>query len=161
MSMRNYHRAGAFQRAIGAFWVGLAKIPAFSHNCLLFPWQCLVTPLAAYGAEVYVWEERDVSPFVKAQSQAWWRALGVGGRAPVDSIFPFMPMDAVTITWRAQRLSLLLRLINSQAGSLQQIVLSELQRLSAPWYLAALEDLKIVIPEVELSVGIGPSELFE
>ena len=150
------HRAKAFSRAVGAFWAGTAKIPAVSFDFLNYLWRTLVAPVAAYGADVYAWNEEDAEHFLKCQRQAWRRMLQVGGRAPIDIVSSLLPVDCVSITWRAQRMAIFLRLFNSAAGTLQQIAFVALRGLSSPWYEAAAQDLQVLLPDLILDVGGRP-----
>ena len=78
----------------------------------------------------------------------------------MDALYPLLGIDCVTISWRVQRVALLLRLINSPAGSLKQVALQSLRQLESPWFQAALADLRLVLPDVVLSIGLGPSGPF-
>jgi hypothetical protein len=147
------HRAKTFSRAVGAFWAGMAKIPAFSFDFLNYLWRALVAPVAAYGADVYAWNEEDAEHFLECQRQAWRRMLQVGGRAPIDIVSSLLLIDCVSITWRVQRMALCLRLFNSPAGTLQQIAFVVLRGLPSPWYEAAFQDLQVLLPDLILDVG--------
>ena len=145
-------RTQAFLRGIAAFWAGLNKIPAYPHSFLLYLWSTLVAPVALYGIEAFAWEETDSAQLTKIQLQAWRRMLGVGGRAPLDAVQSSLGLDCITLTWRVRRVGLLLRLLNSPAGSLQQIAVITLRDLQSPWFVAALRDLLLVAPNISLSI---------
>lgn len=149
------NRAKAYQRAIGAFYSGMAKLPAYSHGFLLYLWRSLVAPVASYGADVYAWNDADTTPFVKQQSKAWRRMLKVGGRAPLVALTSLLSVDCLTLVWRVQRVALFLRMLNSPAGSLQQIAMLTMKSLSSEWYTATLADIRTVLPDLVLTEGNG------
>jgi hypothetical protein len=148
-------RCSAYQRAIGSLKSGLRRIPSYSHAFLMFLWRCLVVPVAIYGTEVFAWRTDDAKPFTQYHANAWRSLLQVGGRAPSDALEPFLGTDSITSIWRASRLALFLRLINSPAGSLQQLALITLLGLNDTWLTDALEDLRLVCPCLSSSIRYG------
>ena len=153
-------RCGAFQRAIGSLKTGLSRIPSYPHSLLIFLWRSLVAPVAVYGCEVYAWAERDTTPFVRQQTYAWRSFLRAGGRASVEALQASLALECVTSLWRVSRVTLFLRLVNSPAGSLQQLALITLRQLDDHWYSEVVADLRSIMPHITFSVHYGPNGLF-
>ena len=79
--------------------------------------------------------------------------LEVGGRSPGDCVFASCGFSELTVAWRVHRVSLLLKLLHSPIDSLQHAALLVLKHFRHPWYTAALNDLRVVLPGVDLIVG--------
>lgn len=84
----------------------------------------------------------------------------VGGRSPIDSVRILADIPCCTIEWRVQRVSLLLRLLNSPPDSLQHLALATFLMVGCAWAQAAIQDMQIVLPDVELRVGNSPFGAF-
>ncbi len=106
----------------------------------------LVEPVATYGVEVYSLSDSEFARFHKAQAALWRKLLRVGGRAPTDACQVLLGVESCAISMRVERVGLLLRLVNSLPGSLQQTALIVVQGLGIDWYAKALADLELVRP---------------
>ena len=90
--------------------------------------------------------------FERLQLGLWRRLLKLGGRAPRDVTIELMGNECCTIEWRVRRVGPLLRLLNSPPDSWQHVALMSFILTASSWYLAALSDLRLVLPDVDLKV---------
>ena len=144
----------ATQRAGISLNAGILRIPAAPHDFVRYLYGALVSPVAQYGAELFVWDVTEETRFKRLLAGLWRRMLKVGGRTPHDVTALLMGAQCCTIEWRIRRVGLLLRLLNSPPDSWQHVALTSLMLSSSPWYCVALSDLQIVLPTVTLKVGV-------
>jgi len=147
-------RAESVLRAFGMFFIGLHRIPSYSHAFACYLWQALVVPVVVYGLEVFSWSNGDITELTSAQLCAFRRLLGVGRRAPSDCVDVLMGCDDFSVICRSQRLALFLRLLNSPPASWQHVALLTHYQLHTKWFQQATQDLRQVLPTVFLRVGV-------
>ena len=148
-------RANAFARAANALLGGLRCVPSFPHSFMIYLWNTLVVPVGAYGMELFTWSPKDAQPLLKEQAHIWRRMLQASGRAPLDSVHALLKVDCCSLLWRINRVALFVRLLNSPADSLQHVVLIVLRDLQTPWYNAAINDLRLVLPTLSVRLVTG------
>eukprot|EP00973_Karenia_brevis_P012102 1642956-Karenia_brevis.AAC.1 len=137
------------------FLCGLQYIPGYSHAFASFLWRTLVLPVGNYGFEVYTWSDDLVHEFMQHHVAGWRKVLKVGCRAPASAVACMINLHVCSISWRAQRVALMIRMLNSPPDSLSQVALVILRELQAAWFTAAYSDLKLVFPTLRLSVVDG------
>jgi hypothetical protein len=146
-------RTCAFERAANMLRASLRRIPSYSFDFMVFLWNTLVQPVMSYGAEVHGWTDADSQRARSEQSKAWRALLHLGGRSPAVAAQTLLGLDSFMITWRVRRAGLFLRLLNSPAGSWTQIALVTLRDLNTAWYTQTVEDVRLVIPTLDLQKG--------
>ena len=152
-------RAAASDRAAGMLLAGIGRIPGYSHSLLTYLWRCLVQPVSLYGLELFDVEQNEIDEFAKAEVQAWRLLLHSGKRAPGDVISSFMP-DHFEASYRARRVSFLIRLVNSPAPTWQHLALVYHLCNNSPWLQSAIQDLRSALPGLRLHIGDCPSGPF-
>ena len=93
------------------------------------------------------------------ERQCWRRMLKIGGRAPNDVIYVFTNTGSILDSVRVNRVSLLLRLINSPVNSWQHAALVVQIELNTSWFKTAYDDLRLIFPALVLKVSahtVGP-----
>ena len=83
-----------------------------------------------YEMCVYSWSAEEANKFSRIQIAFWRKLLLVGGRAPKVIMEIMMHADSMALQWRVARVSLRLQLVNSPAGSWQQVALLTVKALS-------------------------------
>ena len=149
-------RCAALGRAIGLLTSGLLRLPGGSHEFALYLWQTLVAPVATYGMELFAWSESDCANIRKVQLQGLRKVSFLGGRAPGDITRALAGVQCCTLEWRVRRVGLLLRLVNSPPDSLQHLALAAFRILGSPWLNAAVHDMQIVLPGIDLRLSTSP-----
>jgi hypothetical protein len=147
------NRLGAVQRAGNALISGLRRVPSYSHSFLQYLWSSLVVPVGCYGVELFEWRDTDMKSHVKAQTALWRRLLKLSGRSPTMCSVVLMGVGCNTLEWRVRRVAHLLRLANSPPDSLHHAALVYFISVAHPWYIATLQDLQLVYPNVRLLIG--------
>ena len=117
-------RTAAFLKAAYLLLTGLRRLPGYTHDFLMYLWRALVMPVASYGMEVFAFPDASTREFLVQERAMFRRLLGVGGRAPSDTVAILMGVDSCVLDWRAKRLGHFLRLLSSPVGSLEHMALS-------------------------------------
>eukprot|EP00973_Karenia_brevis_P091609 12408317-Karenia_brevis.AAC.1 len=135
---------------------GLARIPAASHNFTWYLYQSLVCPVLTSGFELFALDETDLRALQKQQNSIWRRLLHTGARAPSDLLYPICGKDDITTTLRVNRVSFLLRLLNSATFSWQHAALVVHRHINTTWFESSMADFMLVLPGARICVGEGP-----
>ena len=143
-------RCLAYDRAAHLLLAGLSRIPAFPHKLVTYLWTSLVNPVGSYGMELFHHSPAFVQTF-QAKERKWWRKLlQVGGRSPNEAVQVLMGLPSATISWRARRAAVFLKLANAPLGSWRHLAFIAHHNLQSPWFLAARDDLHLILPGVRL-----------
>ena len=151
-------RQRAFDRSAYLLMSGLSHIPAFPHKLVTYLWSSLAVPVAGYGMDVFAYPQSVCFAF-QSKERKWWRCfLQVGGRSPNAAVSVVMGLSSSTITWRVQRAALFLKLANAPVGSWKHLAFIAHHHLQSEWFLAAAQDLAIVLTGVRvLPTFVGSS----
>ena len=139
---------------------GLSRIPSYPHSFLLYLWTSLVEPAMCYGMDLFCFSETYLQSFRTRECKWWRRLLQVGGRSPNNAVQVLFGNAGCDIFWRTSRASLVLKLLNSPAGSWQHLAAIAHNHLQTPWFAAALVDLRLVLPSVRLAPTTVASDPF-
>eukprot|EP00973_Karenia_brevis_P009721 1311658-Karenia_brevis.AAC.1 len=94
------------------------------------------------------------------EMRLWRRLLRLGGRAPGDAILVCRHLPSIDLELRARRLAFFLRLIHSPMQSWQHMAFIVQKNMQTDWYKQCLRDLRQVLPQVRLEVGMHTHGLF-
>lgn len=148
-------RSAATLRAGNALIDGTCRLPAYTHSFVQHLWKTLVQPVALYGVELFDWQGQDIKRFESLQVGQWRRLLHMGGRSPHDAVATFMGCArSCTVEWRVRRVGLLLRLLSAPPESWQHVALLYFVSSDHEWLTAAVADLQIVLPGVQLYASV-------
>eukprot|EP00973_Karenia_brevis_P031583 4355777-Karenia_brevis.AAC.1 len=148
-------RLDALHQAINMLRRGLINIPGFCFRFMSYLWHTLVAPVGLYGCEVFVYSASTSDGFDSLEISCWRKLLGVGGRAPCDSLFCLRGFEPLSVEFRVRRAAFFIKLANSPTASWQQAALTYHCMFQSRWFQETFDIIRRSLPGLRVRATLS------